>query len=93
MIGTLFLPESPIWYAKKNQIDNARKSLEWLRGSKYDLQEELVEMEHILANKQDLKETIQEITQRKVFLPILMMVIIMSLQVNNSFYAKVLPND
>ena len=81
IIGTLFLPESPIWFAKKNQIDNARKSLEWLRGSKYDLQEELVEMEHILANKQDLKENFEEMRQRKIFLPILMMIVIMSLQV------------
>jgi Sugar (and other) transporter. len=27
-----FLPESPTWYINKNRIDEARKSLIWLRG-------------------------------------------------------------
>ena len=81
-VATLFLPESPIWYAKKSRIDDARKSLEWLRGSKYDLKEELEEMEKILANKQDWRENAKEMSQRKFFLPIVMMLVIMILQVS-----------
>ena len=80
VIGTLFLPESPIWYTKKNRIEDARKSLEWLRGSNYDCQEELEEMETILSNKQDWKESLKEASQRKFLLPILMMVVIMTIQ-------------
>ena len=89
ILGTFFLPESPIWYTKKNQINNARKSLELLRGSKYDLQEELEEMEIILSNKQDWKEALKEMKQRKVYFPILMMGIIMSLQVNHTLYLTI----
>ena len=75
------LPESPIWYAKKCRIQDARFSLQWLRGTKYDLTEELNEMENMLANKQSWKETIHESTQRKSLIPICMMLAFMSLQV------------
>ena len=54
--------------------------MEWLRGSNYDVQEELNEMENILAHKQDWKESMKEMSQRNFLLPILMMLVIMTIQ-------------
>ena len=76
----IFIPESPIWYAQKGRFEDARKSLEWLRGRKYDLKEELEEMERILANKQDWKASLKELTQRQFFFPIIMMIVFMIIQ-------------
>ena len=80
----IFIPESPIWYAQKGLFEDARKSLEWLRGGKYDLKEELEEMERILANKPNWRESVKELTQRQFFLPILMMIVFMIIQVSAS---------
>ena len=76
----VFIPESPIWYAKKGLFEDARKSLDWLRGSKYDSTEELEEMERILANKPTWKESVKEMKQRKFLFPILMMIVFMFIQ-------------
>ena len=81
IVATILLPESPIWYAKKGRFEDARKSLEWLRGSKYNLKEELEEMENILSRKENWKENIKGITERQSLFPILMMLIFMFLQV------------
>ena len=54
--------------------------MEWLRGSNYDCQEELDEMENILSSKQDWRESMKEMSQRHFLLPILMMLVIMTIQ-------------
>ncbi|KAK7069795.1 Sugar transporter [Halocaridina rubra] len=36
-----FVPETPRWYVSKDRIDDAQKSLEWLRGSSADVEFEL----------------------------------------------------
>ena len=76
----IFIPESPIWYAKKGLFEEARKSLEWLRGSKYQLKEELEEMERLLAIKQNWKDSVKEMTQRKFIFPIIMLIFFMFIQ-------------
>ena len=82
LILVSFLPESPISYAKSGNFEDARKSLEWIRGTKYDCSEELEEMEKILSIKQDWKESVKEMTQRKCLFPVLLMIIIMFMQVS-----------
>uniref|UniRef100_A0A336LQF3 Facilitated trehalose transporter Tret1 n=1 Tax=Culicoides sonorensis TaxID=179676 RepID=A0A336LQF3_CULSO len=39
-----FMPESPTYLVAKDREDDALKSLEWLRGSRYDCQSELEEL-------------------------------------------------
>ncbi|XP_075232586.1 trehalose transporter 1-like protein [Lycorma delicatula] len=39
----IFMPESPIYYLKKFRLDDARRSLQWFRGSHYDVEPELQE--------------------------------------------------
>ena len=77
-----FLPESPICYAKSGKFDEAKKSLEWIRGAKYDCSEELEEMEKILAIKQDWKASIKEMTQAKSLYPLILMILLMFMQVS-----------
>ena len=39
-----FLPETPYWLVENDQIDSAKKSLQFYRGPDYDITEELVEI-------------------------------------------------
>ena len=84
LIMVWFLPESPISYAKSGKFEEAKKSLEWIRGSKYDSSEELEEMERILMIKQDWKDSVKEMTTRKCLFPVCLMIVIMFMQVNFS---------
>ena len=88
LLLVLFLPESPICYAKSGQFDEAKKSLEWIRGAKYDCSEELEEMEKILAIKQDWKASIKEMTQPKCLYPLILMILLMFMQVSKPFHFK-----
>ena len=82
LVLAIFIPESPIWYAQKGLFEDARKSLEWLRGGEYDFKEELEEMERILASKQSWKESLAELRQRQFCFPIIMMITFMMIQVS-----------
>ena len=40
----LLLPETPYWLVSKNRFSSAKKSLEFFRGSHYDVTEELIDI-------------------------------------------------
>lgn len=40
-----FIPETPRWYISKGRYQDARTSLQWLRGGKTDVQDEFYEIE------------------------------------------------
>lgn len=44
-VGMFFIPESPRWLVQHGQIEQARKSLLWLRPDKGSIENELKEME------------------------------------------------
>ncbi|CAH0405429.1 unnamed protein product [Chilo suppressalis] len=53
----LLTPETPCWYMTKGRMEDARKSLQWLRGKNVDIEKELrdltrnqVESEHVRGN-------------------------------------------
>lgn len=43
-LSFLFMPESPVYALKKGNEEKARKSLQWLRGKNYNVDEEIREM-------------------------------------------------
>lgn len=43
-LAFLFMPESPIYALKKGNEEKARKSLQWLRGKNYNIDDEIREM-------------------------------------------------
>ncbi|KAJ0170408.1 hypothetical protein K1T71_013779 [Dendrolimus kikuchii] len=49
----ILTPESPRWYIAKNHPDKARKSLQWLRGQNYNIENEIQDLtrSQIEANK------------------------------------------
>jgi hypothetical protein len=43
-VFALFIPRSPRWLTNRGQVDSARKTLVFLRGANYDVEEEIEEM-------------------------------------------------
>ncbi|XP_039295820.1 facilitated trehalose transporter Tret1-2 homolog [Nilaparvata lugens] len=41
-LAMLIIPETPTYYLKKFRVDEARKALQWFRGSHYDVEPELM---------------------------------------------------
>ena len=48
-----FIPETPRWYISKGRYQEARTSLQWLRGGKTDVQEEFYEIESNYKSQQE----------------------------------------
>jgi facilitated trehalose transporter len=53
----LLIPETPSWYMSKGRMEDARKSMQWLRGKNINIEKELrdltrmqVESEHVRGN-------------------------------------------
>ena len=47
------VPESPVWLMRRGREEEARQTLTWLRGKKYDLQPELEELRSIIVNEEN----------------------------------------
>ena len=82
-----FLPESPIWLSKKDNIEEAEKSLVKLRGSQYENQYELNEILEVLNQNQGEKllclEKLKQLMASNVLKPFLMIASFYTLQVSN----------
>lgn len=49
LICMFLIPETPRWYMSKGKPKEARKALQWLRGSKSDVSHEMSEIERVAA--------------------------------------------
>ena len=46
------LPESPVWLMRRHREEEARLTLSWLRGEKYDIEPEIVEIKEVIAEEE-----------------------------------------
>ena len=88
LLTSFFLTESPTWLMKKGQAEKAKIALLNLRGSKYQLNNELKELEN-LVKIQDNKTTsltnrFKELKSRSNAIPLIITMTIVILQVHVS---------
>ena len=77
------MPESPMWLVRKNHYDQAKESLQSLRGSNYEVNYELEELKTLAKSREDLIwfEKIKELKTRSNVIPFSIMTVFMILQV------------
>lgn len=75
-IGTfIWMPESPVFLLSKNKKDEATKSLQWFRGSDYQVEPELNRMHDALQKSQEEQAGITDIVSDFVTLKALIIVL------------------
>lgn len=77
-----FIPESPLWFVKQGRMEEAQKTMSWLRGPNYPVAIELDEMQACLAEeshddeneeKPSVKDKLNYLMSRPVLAPLVMM--------------------
>ena len=78
----IFMPESPYHLLTKNDEKGARKALQWLRGSQYDIDDEMEEMKKTYGEQQKIGTVniAEFLTKRVYILPCLIMLALMFFQ-------------
>ena len=78
----LFMPESPVFLVAKGRMEAAKKSLLFLRGPRYNVQEELMEIESTVKESQEVGSIglVSLVTQRHYLVPALMSMALMFFQ-------------
>lgn len=71
----VFMPESPLYWVSKNRIDDATKSLKWLRGNSYDYGEELTELQDDLERSRAEKISVWTALRRPATIQALIVII------------------
>merc|ERR1711884_114547 len=68
------LPESPVWLMRKGREEEARQTLAWLRGGKYDIEPEVEELRSIITEEQNSSGTsvLKMLKKRTFVLPLIL---------------------
>ena len=68
------LPESPVWLMRRGREEEARLTLAWLRGGKYDIEPEVEELRSIITEEQNSSGTsVLEMLKKRTFvLPLIL---------------------
>jgi facilitated trehalose transporter len=65
------LPETPYWLIEKGKIEEAKKSLQFVRGAKYDITDELSEIirgNHAKSEKSDISSLKASLIQKLIWI-------------------------
>lgn len=76
LILMFMIPETPRWYISKGKVKMARKSLQWLRGKKADITEELniiekMHQEYVEMERTNAQSLFSELTKKNNLKPLL----------------------
>ena len=94
------LPESPVWLMRRGREEEARRTLTWLRGVKYDIEPEMEELKKIVAQEVNGpgSSIINVLTNKSFLKPLFLCCSLFILQVLSgtaliSFYSAVIFKD
>ena len=63
------LPESPVWLMRRGREEEARRTLAWLRGKKYDIEPEVEEIRDVIKEEEKKsQQSVREVIQDRSFL-------------------------
>ena len=71
VLAMFFVPDSPMFLVRKGKVDDARKSLRWLRGSEYTgIDDEISSIQASVneRNAPESKVSLKEIFSQRVYL-------------------------
>ena len=94
------LPESPVWLMRRGRERDARMTLKWLRGVKYDIEPEMEELKQIVAQEDNVAglSIINVITKRSFLKPVLICCALFTFQALSgtlliTFYSAIIFKD
>ena len=79
-VWMIFMPRSPIFLVSKGNVEGARKSLQWLRGTK-DVEEELKQLqENVQSTSLCGVNIVALFTKKQYAKPLVIVLVLMALQ-------------
>ena len=77
------MPESPVWLMRKERVEEARKTVQWLRGDGYDVEPEMKELEVVVLEEKLANESSSSVSyfsDRTFLMPLFIICIVSIIQ-------------